>query len=140
MKRKKDLIHLLMLLVGLAFLAACSSKSNPCPTATGTPRYLSVPPDQLPTPAPAAGPVEMVIGGQTIQVDKVVSGALCNDTWSGTIYVSCDVQVYPWQEKPTFLKNCNLVIAPGTVVYVAYHHDTAYYQGCSCHTSETLTP
>jgi hypothetical protein len=132
--------HFLVLLVVLAFLASCSSKPISCPTATGTPRYLSAPPDQLPTPATSQDPVELEIGGQTIQVDKVVSGPLCNDTWSGTVYVTCDVQVYPWQEKPTFLKNCNLAIAPGTVVYVAYHHDTAYYEGCSCHTGETAIP
>ena len=82
----------------------------------------------------------MVIGGKTINVDKVVEGPLCNDAWSGTVYVTCSVQVYAWQETPTFLKNCNLSIAPETVVYVAYHNDTAYYTGCSCHTGEITAP
>jgi hypothetical protein len=140
MEKEKHFMYFLFLLVVLACPAACSSKPNPCPVATGTPRYLTLPPNQLPTPAPASGPVEVEIGGKTIQVDKVVSGPLCNDSWSGTVYVTCDVQIYPWQEKPTFMKNCNLNIAPGTVVYVAYHNDTAYYQGCSCHTGETATP
>jgi hypothetical protein len=140
MKKEKHFMYFLFLLVVLACPTACSSKPNPCPSVTGTPRYLTLPPDQLPTPASASGPVEVKIGGQTIQVDKVVSGPLCNDNWSGIIYVTCDVQVYAWQENPTFLKNCNLDIAPGTVVYVAYHHDTAYYQGCSCHTGEIAAP
>jgi hypothetical protein len=82
----------------------------------------------------------MEIGGRTINVDKVVEGPLCNDTWSGTVYVTCNVQVYQWEEQPTFLKNCNLTIAPETVVYVAYHRDTAYYNGCSYHTNEQPTP
>lgn len=75
-----------------------------------------------------------------IQVDKVVEGPLCNDTWSGNIYVACNVQVYPWKENPTFLEDCELNIKPGTVVYVAYHNDTAYYNGCSCHTGEIGEP
>lgn len=73
-------------------------------------------------------------------MDKVIEGPLCNDTWNGTVYVTCNVQVYAWEEHPTFLKNCDLKIEPGTVVYVAYHNDTAYYNGCSCHTGEIAEP
>jgi hypothetical protein len=73
-------------------------------------------------------------------VDKVVEGPLCNDVWSGTVYVSCNVQVVAWVEEPVFLKNCYLTIEPGTVVYVAYHNNAAYYNGCSCHTEETPGP
>ena len=82
----------------------------------------------------------MEIGGKTINVDKVVEGPLCNDTWSGTVYVTCNVQVYQWEDQPTFLKNCNLTIEPNTVVYVEYHNDSAYYNGCSCHTGEIAGP
>jgi hypothetical protein len=139
MQRKYFFCRLLILLGALLLLTACGSKSS-CPPITGTPRYLTVPPDQLPTPIPVAGPVDVKIGNEIIKVDKVVSGPLCNDTWSGTVYVSCKVQVYSWQKDPTFLKNCNLSIAPGTVVYVAYHNDTAYYNGCSCHTGEVAGP
>jgi hypothetical protein len=130
----------LVLLVGLAFLASCGSKPAFCPIPTGTPAFLTVPPDQLPDPTPMTGLVEVKIGANTIKADKVVSGPLCNDAWSGIVYVTCDVQVYPWQEKPTFLERCSLDIAPDTVVYVAYHNNTAYYQGCSCHTGETAAP
>ncbi len=80
------------------------------------------------------------IGRNKMQVDKVVEGPLCNDTWNGTVYVACDVQVYPWEEEPTFLKDCQLNIDPMTVVYVAYHNNTAYYNGCSCHTGITPEP
>jgi hypothetical protein len=86
----------------------------------------------------ASKPLE--IGGKLVEVDRVIHGPLCNDTWRGTIYVACDVQVAAWTEEqgPFFLDECDLTIEPGTVVYVAAHNDTAYYQGCSvCHASET---
>jgi len=128
------------MVMAMLFLSACGTQTPVCPTGTGTPRYLTVPPDALPTPAPDPAPASVEIGGRTITVDKIAEGPLCNDTWSGTVYVTCNVQVYPWEESPTFLKNCNLSIAPGTVVYVAYHNDTAYYNGCSCHTGEIAEP
>jgi len=129
--------------LGLLILAACNQKQvSACQWVTGTPHYLTVPPEELPTSNPgfSSAPIPMEIGGKTVNVDKVVSGPLCNDTWSGVVYVTCNVQVYPWEEQPTFLKNCNLTIAPGTIVYVAYHNDSAYYNGCSCHTGETAGP
>jgi hypothetical protein len=126
----------------LLFLSACQSKISPCPQKTGTPSYLTVPPQALPTSTPGlfTTPVTMEIGGKTILVDKIVEGPLCNDTWSGTVYVTCNVQVYDWVDKPTFLKDCALSIAPDTVVYVAYHNNAAYYKGCSCHTDENAEP
>ena len=60
-------------------------------------------------PRSVSAPVLMEIGGKSILVDKVIEGPLCNDTWSGTVYVTCNVQVYPWEEQPTFLKNCDLI-------------------------------
>jgi hypothetical protein len=135
-----NLRRCLVLLAALALLASCNSKPAFCPLPTGTPVFLTMPPDQLPSPTPVEAPVEVQIGNTTMKVDKVVNGPLCNDTWSGIVYVTCDVQVYPWQEQPTFLKNCALTISPDAVVYVAYHNNTAYYQGCSCHTGETAAP
>lgn len=92
-------------------------------------------------PAPAQGNVNIEpqlveIKGNEILVDKVVSGALCRDTWQGTVYVPCEIQILAWEENPTFLENCELIIEPDTVVYVAAHNDEPYYQGCSCHTGE----
>lgn len=118
-------------------LAACQAK----PVCSSTPqaeRYLSSS-DRArvfeATPA-AASPAEVEINGKLMTVDKVVSGPLCNDNWKGIVYVTCDVQVFKWEEEPLFLKNCNLSIEPGTIVYVAAHNDAPYYNGCSCHTGE----
>lgn len=130
----------LTLLPALFFLAGCGKPAPACPTPSGTPVHLTLPPQELPSPTPGTAPVEVEIGGRNLTVDKVVEGPLCNDTWSGTVYVTCNVQVYAWQETPTFLKDCNLNIAEDTVVYVAYHNDSAYYKGCSCHTGEIAEP
>ena len=134
--------YLVPLLLFIFSLCLVSCKADPvCPPETGTPQYLSLPPEELPTPAPAGtAAIPVMIGGKEVLVDKIVSGPLCNDTWSGAVYVTCDVQVYAWEETPTFLKECNLQIEPDTVVYVAYHNDTAYYNGCSCHTGEIGEP
>jgi hypothetical protein len=134
----------LFTLAGIALLlfSGCQSQKNACPQATGTRQYLTTSPEALFTPTPGPSPTSflMKVNGRPITIDRIVEGPLCNDTWSGTVYVTCNVQVYSWQEDPTFLKNCNLSIAPGTVVYVAYHNDAAYYNGCSCHTGEIAEP
>jgi hypothetical protein len=133
----------LPLFLVLVFLTGCASQAPVCPAESGTPNFLTIPPGELPTPAsgPASAPVVMEIRGKVINVDKVVEGPLCNGTWSGTVYVACNVQVYQWEGSPNFLQNCNLTIEPGTVVYVAHHNDTAYYNGCSsCHTGEVAEP
>jgi hypothetical protein len=95
--------------------------------------------EALSTPASdkPSSPLEVKISGRNTLVDQVVSGQLCNDSWKGTIYVTCDVQVLEWEDDPLFLKDCDLSIEPGTIVYVAYHNDAPYYNGCSCHTGGT---
>jgi hypothetical protein len=133
--------YLILILCGLLLvLSGCQEAAPVCPTPASTQVFLSISPDDLPTPTPPKGPISMTIGRSEMQMDKVVSGPLCDDTWRGNVYVSCDVQVYPWQEDPTFLKDCQLNIEPLTVVYVAYHNNTAYYNGCSCHTGVTPEP
>lgn len=127
-------------IVLLILLTGCQEATQVCPLPTGTPQFLSASPTELPTATPALGKYQIQIGKNNLQVDKVVEGALCNDTWRGTVYVACDVRVYPWTEEPTFLKDCQLNIEPQTVVYVAYHNNTAYYNGCSCHTGVTPEP
>lgn len=135
--------HLLLLGLALPLLSGCGGSSPACPPRTGTPQSLSLP---APTADPihASGgsttPVQMEIGGKAIPVDQVVQGPLCNGRWQGTVYVACDVQVLPWSEHPKFLKDCDLSIDPGAVVYVAYHNDAPYYNGCSCHTGELSQP
>ena len=128
--------------IALLLFSACQARKNPCPQPTGTRQYLATSPEGLSTatPGPSPTPFSMKIKGQTIQFDRVIEGPLCNDTWNGTVYVACDVQVYAWEEQPTFLKYCDLKIEPQTVVYVAYHNNSPYYNGCSCHTGETAGP
>lgn len=127
----------MFLIMALLFLAGCRAEKSTCPLVETTENYLTIPPEFLPTPAATSStPIIMKIRGRNVTVDEIVEGPLCNGTWIGTIYVTCNVQVYPWVDKPLFLKDCNLSIAPDTVVYVAFHNDTAYYKGCSCHTGE----
>ena len=131
----------LFLAFALIILSGCQAEKPGCPLVGTTGNYLTIPPEALPTPySDPSTPTTMKIRGRNITVDKIVEGPLCNGTWEGTIYVTCSVQVYAWVDKPLFLKDCNLSIIPDTVVYVAYHNDTAYYKGCSCHTGEVEEP
>lgn len=109
-------------------LAACISSS--CPEGEVT--YLSPP---YP-PAPELEDIEpqaIIINRQEILVDRVITGPVCNDTWSGTVYLTCDIQVPAWEEDPFFWQDCNLNIEDGTVVIVEAHKNKEYTDGCSCH-------
>jgi len=131
---------LLTLLLPALLLTSCAEKPT-CTSSEDGKQYLSLEDlASLDAPSSENAPTEVSINGKTMLVDRVVTGPLCTDQWQGTIYVGCDVQVMRWDETPLFLKDCNLSIAPGTVVYVAYHKDAAYYNGCSCHTGETAGP
>jgi hypothetical protein len=135
--------HVLLLSLALLVLSGCSGSSPACPPPTAPPALDSdSSPAEVPTATrqPPAAPAQVEIAGRTITVDQVVDGPLCDGAWSGTVYVTCDVQVLPWEELPTFLEDCDLEIAPDTVVYVAYHGDAPYYNGCSCHTGEIAEP
>ncbi len=124
------------ILVPILILSGCQSKPV-CPTEP--PKQLTVEDLQkqpLASPSPPASPVKIKINGKPVLVDKVVEGPLCNDTWQGTVYVACNVQVLEWSEEPLFLKDCDLSIAEGTTVYVAYHNNAPYFNGCSCHTGQ----
>lgn len=116
-------------------LAACGPNPSTCPPQ---PRLDGA--QEAAAWASEATPAQVEISGRLVWVDRVVHGPLCNGDWQGTVYVACDVQVPAWAETPTFLEACDLTIAPGSVVYVAYHNDTAYYNGCSCHTGEIGQP
>jgi hypothetical protein len=128
MKSRIILVNIILLLIA----SAC--KGDVCPEGSVT--YLPDA-DMFPdfTILADSSPSLVEIGGRMMEVDRLVEGALCNDAWSGTVYVGCNVQVVEWtgEEYPTFLKNCNLSIEPDTIVYVAAHNDAAYYNGCSCH-------
>jgi hypothetical protein len=128
---------LLLTLISSALLMSSCAEKQVCPTPGEDKHYLSQE-DLVSLDASSSeqSSAEVSIGGKTMMVDKVVTGPLCSGHWEGTIYVGCDVQVVEWVETPLFLKDCDLSIEPGTVVYVAYHNDAAYYNGCSCHTGE----
>ena len=137
-----SLRHALLLSLALLVVSGCSESSPACPpTVSPAPGSGSSPADvTMATREPPVAPAQVEIGGRTVTVDQVVDGPLCGGAWSGTVYVTCDVQVLPWEELPTFLEDCDLEIAPDTVVYVAYHGDAPYYNGCSCHTGEIAEP
>lgn len=127
----------------LFILVSCQTSQTVCPAMPSTPQYIMVSPEDLHYAAPTADtePLNVEINGKNLSVDKIIEGPLCNDHWSGTIYVGCNVQVYEYlEEDPLFLEKCNLEIEPGTVVYVAYHNNAAYYKGCSCHTGDESSP
>ena len=127
-------------------LPACDRKNNVCPSLEGTPipKPLLSELKALPPPAPQMVPIQVEIGGKMVKVDRLVEGPLCNDTWSGTVYVGCNAMVgqstMDADQNPLFLQGCDLHIEPNTIVYVAAHNDAAYYKGCSCHTGGDPIP
>jgi hypothetical protein len=121
---------------------ACQPRNPVCPPNSTTYQGSST---QFPTLIPEnfavpSSPSLVEIGGKKVAVDEIIHGPLCNAAWHGTIYVACDVQVAQWENEPTFLKDCNFSLEPGTTVYVAAHNNAAYYNGCSCHTGEEPVP
>lgn len=118
----------LTLLVFPLLMASCMNSS--CPDGAVT--YLS-------PPYPAAQQEVIVqtrlveIKGQEIPVDRVITGPVCNDTWNGTVYLTCDIQVPAWEEDPFFWRDCDLEITEGAVVYVEAHKNKEYTEGCNCH-------
>ena len=127
-------------------LVACDRQKTVCPLPTGTlqPKPVLAELIALPPPEPSSKPITVEINGKMMTIDKLVDYPLCNDTWSGTVYVGCDAVVaeadIDAEENPRFLEGCNLEIAENTVVYVAAHNDAAYYKGCSCHTGGDPLP
>lgn len=118
-------------------ISACQRSTPACPIDSVT--YLPVDDfTQVNSDQEHSNPAQQMveINGQEVLVDQVIEGMLCSGSWSGTVYVPCHLQIFAWEEDPLFLENCELNIAPGTVVYVAAHNDEPYYQGCSCHTGE----
>ena len=127
--------YILVVFLLLAAVSSCSpapaatqsAASVPHPTSTshGDPQSTS---DLAPHTS-----VQVEIKGKMIYVDRVVHGFLCDDSWSGTIYVDDDVQVAEWEDNPFFFKDCNLSIEPATIIYVAAHNDDQFLKGCTCH-------
>ena len=111
------------------FLAACKTTTTCPPDTIG---YLS--PPYIPENTEVISQPRMAkIGRQKILVDEVISGEVCNDSWSGVIYFTCDIQIPAWEEEALFLQECNLDVEEGTIVYVEAHGNQPYFKGCSCH-------
>jgi hypothetical protein len=133
-------ITLIILSISVLF-SSCSRDNTVCNQDVEKPK-IPFTLDELisstPIPSTRANPIIVEINGKSIEVNKLVDYPLCNDTWEGIVYVSCDAQVavadLDVEENPLFFKGCNLDIQPNTIVYVAAHNDAAYYKGCSCHT------
>jgi hypothetical protein len=140
MLKKRWLVILLLVLI--SFVAAgCGRKSTVCDTE---PPNLPVEVRQSLSISEDGGelvfPAEIKLRNRMVYVDKIVHGFVCDDQWSGTVYVDCDVEVREYEvvdeEEANFFVGCDLQIEEGTVVYVAFHNDEVYYKGCSCHTNE----
>lgn len=123
----KILTRIVWIAVAL-ILTGCISSS--CPPEAVT--YLT-PPYPLENRDPAIQPQLIEIKGKEVVVDRVITGPVCNDTWEGEIYLTCDIQVPAWEVDPFFFEDCDLEIEEGAVVYVEAHKDKAYSDGCSCH-------
>ncbi len=139
--KRSNIIFLLLSLLTILSLTACERGKSVCPPEI-TPRPTLELADLLLTPAPDldSTPVQVEIKGKMTLVDQMVDYPICNDHWSGVVYVTCDAQVaeaaLDEEDNPLFFQGCDLTIEPNTVVYVAAHNDSAYYKGCSCHTGE----
>ncbi|NJC97827.1 MAG: hypothetical protein C3F07_06475 [Anaerolineales bacterium] len=139
---QRNWISVFLLFIIFTFITtACARNNTVCPADKATPRSTLRLADLIELPPPASASSESIqveIGGRKMDVNILVDYPLCNDNWSGVVYVSCDAQVaeadLDANSNPLFLKGCNLNIAPNTVVYVAAHNDAPYYKGCSCHT------
>lgn len=130
-------------LFGLISLAAtaCARKSTVCATdPPNLPIEVRQSLDISENPTDLHYPVEVKIRNQIVSVDKIVHGFVCDDQWTGTVYVDCDVEVPEYEvvndEEANFFAGCDLQIEEGALVYVAFHNDEVFYKGCSCHTNE----
>jgi hypothetical protein len=125
-------------LAGLLALAIFLSACQPaCPP--GSVQYIvGAPPEQASQPqvleaSPQEIEIRAFLGSKTITVDQVVEGFLCDDTWQGTVYVTCNVEIPAWEGEAFFFQDCKPLIEPGAMIYVAAHNDKPYSEGCTCH-------
>jgi hypothetical protein len=119
------------------FSTACERKAIVCPE--GSIAYL---PNIQTLPrlssADNPAPVEVEMKGKKMKFDRFVEGPLCNIKLSGKVYVGCNVQLQEWDKEgnPTFFKNCDFSVEPGSVIYVGPHNNAVFKKGCACHTGE----
>jgi hypothetical protein len=130
---KHQLLSIVIVMLAV-LISACGAQ---CPEGTIEyyPDLSTLPsaPDTLTDGGLSTMDIRTLLGRKTIRVDEIVRGSICNDHWSGTVYVTCDLKLPAWDENPFFLEECPVSIEPGSTVYVEAHRDKAYYEGCSCH-------
>jgi hypothetical protein len=124
---KQYLVPPLYLILIAITLAACGSS---CPPETVTYMEPPFPGEEMDT---GSQPEVVLIKGKDVLVDEVITGPACNDTWRGTVYLTCDIQIPAWERDPFFFQDCDLEIDEEAVVYVQAHRDKSYNKGCSCH-------
>jgi len=81
-------------------------------------------------------PLLVDINGKMTPVDRIVTGPVCNELWSGKVYIGCNIQIAAWDEAPRFFEACDFNVDPGAIIIVASHNNETFYRGCSCHTGE----
>lgn len=128
----KPKLILFMLIIFSTILSSCQRNSSFCRSDLIKYRNRS---DPFQTVAEQQNiPQILEIKRKNIKFDQVINGQLCNNHLEGTVYVGCDIEIYAWDKKSTFLDNCEFTVEPGTIIYVASHNNTPYYKGCvSCH-------
>jgi len=131
------LIVLSVIFALLTLLTACQRNNTVCPPESEAAKPTLHLADLLIItlePGQNLTDVEVQIGQKMVLVDKLISGPVCNDDWSGTVYVGCDALVAEAEldadANPLFFDGCNLNIETNTVVYVAAHNNEAFYKGC----------
>jgi len=131
------IVTILFALCILLSLSACQPSEPVCPEESITYLDRATPFETIAVQSPPTEAKTIDINGKPIAFDQVIHGQLCNNHLSGTVYVDCDVVVYKWEKASNFLDGCDFTVEPGSVIYVASHNNTAYYQGClSCHQSD----
>lgn len=100
----------------MLLLLACKPQAA-TPTAIRVANNTTAP-TNTPTPSPTATstPIYAEIRGEMLEVDQIAHGEICNEVWSGIVYVDGDILVE---------EGCRLTIEPGTQIYVAANQDNS---------------
>jgi hypothetical protein len=122
-------IIILFLICLVLLLSACKAECPPERISYASDLSLFPPKTQIEETASTWTEIK----GKEIQVDRIVTGPVCNDTLSGVVYMTCDIQIPAWEKDPFFWQDCDFRIEEGTNVYVEAHNDKQYDKGCSCH-------
>jgi|SaaInl8_200m_RNA_FD_contig_71_435190_length_1835_multi_6_in_0_out_0_2 hypothetical protein len=130
--------QILFILILCTFaLSACDRQKTVCEDTDIT--YIDNP-DYFPAleEVESGAALFVEINKKMTAVDRIVTGPICNEHWTGKVYVACDIEIAAWGEAPRFFEECDFTIEPGATIIVAPHNNEPFYRGCSCHTGEDL--